>query len=129
MADIDVSFIHPTDGRLLNVQLDDTITAQEAIAELISVNFIPQYKYPRSYALAIKGGNMIGINQYFRDANVQNGAILQIVPQTDAGYSENLTNLKSEDELFDERRTSQKTADFLIITTLREEYEQEKYYL
>ena len=83
MADVDISFMHPTDGRLLNVGLDDTTTAQEAIAELISENFIP--RDPQGYALAIKGGSMIDTNQSFRDANVRNGTVLRVVPQTDAG--------------------------------------------
>jgi len=83
MADVDISFMHPTDGRLLNVQLDDTITAQEAIAELISENFIPSDA--QGYALAIKGGNMIDTNQSLQDAHVQNGMVLRVIPQTDAG--------------------------------------------
>lgn len=83
MSDVDISFMHPTDGRLLNVQLDDTITAQEAISELISENFIPSDS--QGYKLAIKGGNEININQSFRDANVQNGTVIRVLPQTDAG--------------------------------------------
>jgi hypothetical protein len=83
MADVDISFMHPTDGRLLNVQLDDTLTAQEAIEELISESFIPSDS--QGYALAIKGGSMIDTNQSFRDAHVQNGTVLRIIPQTDAG--------------------------------------------
>ncbi|OAD19417.1 hypothetical protein THIOM_004954, partial [Candidatus Thiomargarita nelsonii] len=53
MADVDVSFMHPTDGQLLTVQLDDTITAQEVIAELLSQQFVPSHPdgyeiYPKS---------------------------------------------------------------------------------
>jgi len=78
MADVDISFMYPTDGRLLNVQLDDTITAQEAIAELISENFIPSD--PQGYKLAIKGGDEINPNQSFRDANVRNDTVLRVIP-------------------------------------------------
>lgn len=84
MADVNVGFMHPTDGRLLNVELDDTITAQEAIAELISENFIPSSS--EGYALAIKGeGDMLSANQSFRDAGVQDNTVLRIIPQTNAG--------------------------------------------
>jgi len=83
MADVDISFKHPTDGRLLNVQLDDTITAQEAIAELISEEFI--HHNSEGYQLAIKDGAMIGMNQSFLDANVRNGTVLRVIPATDAG--------------------------------------------
>ncbi|MCP5008002.1 MAG: hypothetical protein GY941_29320 [Planctomycetes bacterium] len=84
MADVNVNFMHPTDGRLLSVELDDTITAQEAIAELISENFIPSSA--EGYALSIKGGGaMLSTTQTFRDAGVQDNTVLRIIPQTDAG--------------------------------------------
>lgn len=83
MADVNVNFIHPTDGRMLNVTLDDTITAQEAIAELIAAEFIAPN--PHGYSLSIKGGSMIEHNQSFADAGVQDSNTLRIVPATDAG--------------------------------------------
>ncbi len=83
MADINVNFMHPTDGRLLNVDLDDTITSQDAIAELISENFIPSSS--EGYALAIKGGAMLSPTETFRHAGVQSETVLRVVPQTDAG--------------------------------------------
>ena len=83
MADRDVRFMHPTDGRMLNVELDDTMTAREMIAELISNNFIASD--PQGYKLAIKGGSEINENQSLRDLNVQNGVVIRVIPQTDAG--------------------------------------------
>ena len=83
MSDVSVKFMHPTDGRLLNVELDDTITSQEAIAELISADFIPSS--PEGYALAVKGGAMLGPDESFRDAGVQSDTVLRVVPATDAG--------------------------------------------
>lgn len=55
--------MHPTDGRLLNVKLDSSITAQEAIAELISKSFVPTSE--DGYALAVKGGTMLSPNDTF----------------------------------------------------------------
>ncbi len=84
MTDVNVSFMHPTDGRLLSVELDDTITAQEAIAELISENFIPSSS--EGYALCIKGGGeMLRPAQSFRDAGIQDNTMLRIIPETNAG--------------------------------------------
>jgi hypothetical protein len=85
MADVNVNFIHPTDGRTMTVNLDDSITAQEAVAELISADFITPN--PHGYGLAIKGGNMIQPGQTFRNAGVQESEknTIRVVPATDAG--------------------------------------------
>lgn len=85
MADVNVNFRHPTDGRELTVNLDDSITAQEAVAELIAANFIVPNS--QGYGLAIKGGNMIEPSQTFRDAGVEepNQNTIRVVPATDAG--------------------------------------------
>ncbi|NES18652.1 MAG: hypothetical protein F6K41_06905 [Symploca sp. SIO3E6] len=85
MADINVNFVHPTDGRMLTVNLDDSITAQEAVAELIAADFITPNS--QGYGLAIKGGNMIEPGKTFREAEVQepNHNTIRVVPATDAG--------------------------------------------
>lgn len=82
MAEVSVNFVN-TDGRMITVNLDDTTTAQEAIAELISADFITAN--PQGYQLGIKGGPMLDPNQSFRDMNIQNGTTIKIVPATDAG--------------------------------------------
>jgi hypothetical protein len=85
MADVNVNFVHPTDGRMLTVNLDDSMTAQEAIAELIAANFITPNS--QGYGLTFKGGNMIEPGQTFRDAGVQepNKNTIRVLPATDAG--------------------------------------------
>lgn len=84
MADVNVKFVHPTDGKLIDVTLDDSITAQEAVAELITAEFIPAS--PHGYNLGIKGGAMLQFDQSFADANVQDNTTLRVIPATDAGY-------------------------------------------
>jgi hypothetical protein len=83
MADINVNFIHPTDGRLLTVTIDDSITTEEAVAELIGANFINPD--PQGWELHIKGGNEILPEQKFRDAGVQNKTPIRVVLASDGG--------------------------------------------
>lgn len=83
MSDVNVKFMHPTDGRLLTVELDNTITSQEAIAELIAADFIPASS--EGYSLAIKGGAMLGPSQSFSEAGVKGDTVIRVVPATDAG--------------------------------------------
>jgi hypothetical protein len=83
MADVKVNFLHPTDGRRLTVSLDDSITGQEAVAELISADFITPN--PQGYGLAVKGGDMIPPGQSFRNMNVSDNAEIRVLPATDAG--------------------------------------------
>jgi len=83
MADVKVNFLHPTDGRQLTVGLDDSITAQEAVAELIAADFITPN--PHGYGLAIKGGNMLEPGQSFRNASVADNSTIRVLPATDAG--------------------------------------------
>lgn len=83
MIEIKIQFLHPTDGRILTVDVDITMTAQEAIGELITANFIPPN--PQGYNLAVKGGAMILSNQSFAKANVKTDDVIRIIPATDAG--------------------------------------------
>lgn len=85
MADVNVNFVHPTDGRIITVTLDDTMTAQEAVAELITANFLTPDR--QGYKLAFKGGNDLEPSQTFRDAGVQepNKNTIRVLPATDAG--------------------------------------------
>ncbi len=85
MADVNVNFVHPTDGRIITVTLDDSMTAQEAVAELIAANFITPNS--QGYGLALKAGNMFDPGQTFRDAGVQepNKNTIRVLPATDAG--------------------------------------------
>lgn len=83
MADVKVNFMHPTDGRVVTVTLDNSMTAQEAISELISNEFINPN--PQGYNLAIKGGAQLQQNQSFANAGVKDGDTLRVIPATDAG--------------------------------------------
>jgi len=85
MAEIKLNFLHPTDGRILTVDVDDTMTALEAIGELLSANFIPSN--PDGYKLAIKGGQDILSNQSFGSTGARNGDTIRVLPQTDAGFN------------------------------------------
>jgi hypothetical protein len=83
MADIQIKIMHPTDGRIVDVNVDETITAEETIAQLISNSFIPAN--PQGYLLAIKGGNEFSPGQTLRDGGAATGTVLRVVPATDAG--------------------------------------------
>ena len=83
MADVKVNFMHPTDGRLISVTVDDTMTANEAIGELLSNDFIAPN--PQGYNLAIKGGAQLRSEQSFAEAGVSDGTSLRVIPATDAG--------------------------------------------
>ncbi len=83
MANVRVNFMHPTDGRLITVTLDDAMSAQEAINHLISNNVISSN--PQGYNLAIKGGAQLQGSQTFAQAGVKDGTTLRVIPSTDAG--------------------------------------------
>lgn len=83
MADLNVSFMHPTDGRTVSVTLDEGITVQEALNELIQNHFIASN--PQGYNLAKKGGAQLQGHQSFRDAGIRDNDIIRIIPATDAG--------------------------------------------
>ena len=57
MADVSINFQHPTDGKVISVTLDDTMTGQEVIGELIANDFVPSSS--EGYNIAIKGGNQL----------------------------------------------------------------------
>ncbi len=85
MSDITVRFCHPVDSRLLTVTLDGTMTAQEAVSELIGANFIQPS--PHGYNVAIKGGALIGKDQQFQDLKLTSNDIVNVIPATDAGQA------------------------------------------
>jgi WXG100 protein secretion system (Wss), protein YukD len=83
MADVRINFIHPTDGRMLTVVLDATMTGDEVIGELIANDFVPPDS--QGYELAIKGGSPIPGNRTLSQAGVSDGMAIRIIPATDAG--------------------------------------------
>ncbi|MEN6320832.1 MAG: hypothetical protein ABFD82_19020 [Syntrophaceae bacterium] len=85
MAEIKVNFMHPTDGRIVTATMDESMTAQEAIGELIGNKFVPSN--PQGYNLAPKGDGrpQLQPNETFVQAGVKDGDTLRVIPATDAG--------------------------------------------
>jgi hypothetical protein len=83
MGDKRINFMHPTDGRIITVTLDETMTAAECIPELIANEFIAPHSM--GYNLAIKGGPMLAADVPFADVPLRDGDTLRVVPATDAG--------------------------------------------
>jgi hypothetical protein len=84
MADLNLNFMHPTDGRLISVTVDSTMTGREAIGELIANDFVPASS--EGYNLAIKGGAQLDNNKSLSDNQVRNNDTLRVIPATDAGF-------------------------------------------
>ena len=84
MREIDVNIMHPTDGRVISVTLDETMTATEVIGELVGAEFIPQSD--QGYTIAIKGGAMLQNESSLKDNGVRNDTVLRIIPATNAGF-------------------------------------------
>jgi hypothetical protein len=82
MADVNVTFVHPVDGRGMAVTVDDTMTAAEAVGELLTTNFMAPH--PSGYELSV-GGNIIGGDQTLAERGINNGAKIQIIPTAEAG--------------------------------------------
>ena len=80
MADLNVNFQHPTDQRVITVTVDDSMTAQEAISELLANNFV----LPGEYQL-VYDNNGLGLDQTFADAGVRNGAKIRVNTNAMAG--------------------------------------------
>lgn len=83
MADVNVNFVHPTDGRMITATLDNTMSVQEVLSELIAHDFIKRNE--QGYNLAIKGGSRLLNHQTLANANIAHGTTLRVIPATDAG--------------------------------------------
>ena len=82
MADVTVHFVHPTDGRVITVAVDDTMTAQEAISELLANNFVPPA--PTGYELSVNTHRMTE-RETLAQGGVVNNSKIRVNPRTDAG--------------------------------------------
>ena len=82
MADVDVTFVHPVDRRGVSVTVDDTMTAAEAVGELLTTNFLAPH--PAGYELS-ENGNILRGNQTLAEAGVRHGSKIIIVPTAEAG--------------------------------------------
>ena len=83
MSDVSVNFMHPTDGRVVSVTVDDSMTGQEAVGELIANEFVPASG--EGYNLAIKGGAQLDNGKTLVENGVKDNDTLRVLPATDAG--------------------------------------------
>lgn len=83
MADVSVNFMHPTDGRVISVTLDSTMTGQEVVGELIANDFVPSNS--EGYNLAIKGGAQLQNHNTLSQNGVKDNDTIRVIPATDAG--------------------------------------------
>ena len=86
MADISINFQHPTDGKVISVTLDDTMTGHEVIGELIANEFIPASR--EGYNLAVKGtegARQLDNGKTLAESQLRDNDTIRIIPMTDAG--------------------------------------------
>lgn len=87
MADkITVTFMHPTDGNTMEVEVDDSLTATAIINELIAANFIHDNSARGGYRLLIKDSNTeIGGSETLASGGAVDGGTIRVIGATDAG--------------------------------------------
>ena len=94
MADVSVNFKHPTDGKVISVTLDDTMTGQEVIGELIANEFIPSSS--EGYEIAIKtesnSSSALDITKTLLENGVKDNDTIRVIPTTNAGYFQIINN-------------------------------------
>lgn len=83
---INVTFLHPTNGQDMEVEIDDSMTASAVINELIACNFIPDNSELGGYRLLIKNSQIeIGGSQTVASGKAKDGGIIRIIATTEAG--------------------------------------------
>lgn len=84
MPDLSVNFMHPTDGGVMTVTIDDAMTAQELMSELLANNFVPPH--PEGYQLSVvETGMIVRADQTLAEAGARNGAKIKVLPTAPAG--------------------------------------------
>lgn len=85
MPEISVNFIHPSDNGVMTVTIDDAITADEIISELLANNFV--VPDPSGYQLAIVDTERKEIlpNQTLAEVGARNGSKIRVIPSAPAG--------------------------------------------
>ncbi|MDP9120424.1 MAG: hypothetical protein M3O15_03505 [Acidobacteriota bacterium] len=83
MAAIEVSFKHPTNDRRARGKVDDTMTAQEVIDDLVRDGFVPSSR--NGYLLTLNGKSEINPTSTLRSAGVKPDDLLVVVLATEAG--------------------------------------------
>lgn len=85
MPEISVNFMHPTDNGVMTVIIDDAMTAEEIVRELLANNFVPPD--PDGYKLAVidTERKMIRPEQTLAEVGARNGSKIQVLGSTPAG--------------------------------------------
>ena len=84
MADIEVRIMLPVDNRIVTVELEDSMTADEIINELIANDVIQPSE--AGYKLGLKGGAELNATSQLKDLDIDNDSVIQVIPATDAGF-------------------------------------------
>lgn len=80
--DISIGFMHPTDGKVICVTLESSLTGQEIIGELITNDFVPSSI--EGYNLAKKGGHQLDNSKSLLQNMIKDNDIIRIIPATSA---------------------------------------------
>ncbi|WLE95792.1 MAG: ThiF family adenylyltransferase [Candidatus Electrothrix communis] len=81
--EIELVFMHPTDGKLLPFTVNTTMTAREVIAKLIGNGFIQPNSH--GYQLVVKGGAELRQDRPFSHLKVKQKSIIRVLPTISAG--------------------------------------------
>lgn len=78
---IAVTFLHPTNGTSIEVEVPDSMTAEEAVQELIACGFMPDRVNPEQiYALFVKNSQtQIAGSQTLGSGGAANGSVLTVI--------------------------------------------------
>ena len=83
MPDIEVRLMLPVDNRIMTIELDDTMTSEEVVNELITENVLAPSE--DGYQLALKGGEQINSSTQLKDTSITAGSVIRVIPATNAG--------------------------------------------
>jgi hypothetical protein len=83
MADRAVRIQLPIDGRIMTVDMDDTMTTREVIDELLANNVLQPNDH--GYQMGRKSGDLLNFNDRIGDLNLSADDVLRVIPATDAG--------------------------------------------
>lgn len=83
MANLEVRIMLPVDNRIVTVELDDSMTADDVISELVANGLIQPSE--AGYKLGLKGGAELNANTQLKSLDLNENSIIQVVPATDAG--------------------------------------------
>ncbi len=83
MAEMAVRIMLPIDGRILTVDLDDTMTTAEIVTELLAGGQLQPNEH--GYQMGKKGGDLLNRDSPIRDLGLAPDDVLRVIPATDAG--------------------------------------------